>query len=285
MSKRLLVNLLLLVVVAILAAIAIYEPGIEKSKAEAVLTDIYPDAVNEIVIEQPDAKRIRLLKEDSGWQLEEPIAARANSFRIDSLLQIARAKSYASYPVQGMDLPRYELQPPKGQVSLNGTVIRFGGTEPIEHRRYVLVNDRVHLIADSHYYQSQLTLPALVDNALVPPGRTLRALHLPGVEIQHLSDGKWKASGDKQKVSMDDINIMLDEWRQARALDVSAYENDSAIGQIRLDFTDGSSLTYELLSNGPDWILGRRDIGMRYHLSETEAGQLWLSGHMPDSGT
>ena len=281
MSSRLIVNLLLLVAVVALVTIAIYEPGIKKPQAEPVLTALQPEDIREIVIERSGEPRIRLSKNDSGWQLAEPIATRANSFRIDSLLQIAKARSYASYPVQDKDLSRYQLQPAQGQLSLDGTVISFGGTEPIEHRRYVLVNDRIHLIADSHYYQSQLALPALVDNALVPPGRTLRALHLPGIEVQHLDNGEWKTSAGKQKISMDDINIMLDEWRQARALNVSAYENDTSIGQVRLDFADGSSLTYELLANGPDWILGRRDIGMRYQLSETEAGQLWLTGHGP----
>lgn len=284
MSSRLIVNLLLLVAVAILGAIAVFEPGHDQQASEVLLTTDQPRDIRQIVIESPDAARIRITKEDSGWQIREPIAVAANTFRIDSLLQIVRAKSYSHYPVQGLDLSRYQLQKPLGRISLDDTTIQFGGTEPLENRRYVLVDGQVHLIADNHYYQTMLSLPAVVDNALVPAGRKLQALHLPTIELRHGNNGSWQTIPRKPDISMDDINVMLDEWRNARALNISAYENDSPVGRVTLDFDDGSSLEYDVLEKEPDWILGRRDIGMRFHLGQTLAEQLWLTGPLPVSG-
>ncbi|MHB8255587.1 MAG: hypothetical protein ACYDEV_18330, partial [Acidiferrobacter sp.] len=93
------------------------------------------------------------------------------------------------------------------------------------------------------------------------------------------------------KVSNDRINTFVDEWRYARALSVTRYHGEPAVGQIVIRYRGLGGhkpphlkvLTIGILATRPELVLLRRDQGLEYHFPE-EIGRRLL--HLsPDAGT
>ncbi|MCU0834853.1 MAG: DUF4340 domain-containing protein [Chromatiaceae bacterium] len=148
MRGRWLVNLLLLILVVLLGAAAQRE--LERSGPGPTLTDLDPGAIAEVVIERPGMPRTRLERTAEGWFLREPLEAPAGAERVARLLQIATAPVRRVLPSHS-DLQALGLDPPRLTLTLDGLVLRIGGTEPLAQRRYVGVGDRVVLIDGQHY--------------------------------------------------------------------------------------------------------------------------------------
>jgi len=277
MTRRVWANLILLLIVVVLGVVAYLEPGSEPAEKPVPLLSLAPSQVEHIRLQRQNAPDILLERTASSWMLIEPLRVAASDYRIDTLLQLMTATSYSHFPVSLRPLAGFGLEEPLATVTFNDQSIEFGSSEPLHNRRYVRVDDQVHLIDERHFYQSQLLLTALVDTALLPPGRTLSGIVLPGLRLQH-QDGDWHLSDAAGKldpdVSMDAINGLVDEWRHARAVQVSRYQADVAESVIVLTFADGESMQLELLARDPELILGRRELGLRYHFTPDQADRL-----------
>jgi len=273
MKSRSILNVVLLCVVLALLAVVAFSSN-EQDEVVSLM-DLRAGAINEITVNLPYKESVLLVRKASGWEIVEPIEAQANSFRIEMLLQLAEARSYASYSVRPQDLKRYQLAPPLGSIKFNDQHFSFGAVEPLNRRRYVLNNDTVQLIAERYYYQAMVALPALLDPAILPSESDLKKIELPGFSVIRDADSGWKIDGS-ELLSMEDVNALVQKWQQAKATQITAYNDDASEAVIKIQLSDGRLFEFDLLQTDPELILGRRDMGMRYHLGE-QSGLLGFS--------
>jgi len=274
MGKRWLLNLALLLVAGALVLLAVFEPGRAPAPEPVLLSSMQPDEVRSIRIEYDERAPVIMQKSGAAWRMIEPYAVAAGAYRIDQLLRITRAKSYAQLTPGDSDLQRFDLDPPRARLTLNETVFAFGGTEPINNRRYVQTVTDVHLLTDRFYHHVAAGAEAWVDRSLLGPDARPESISLPGLSLHKGADG-WQAMAGKV-ISMDAVNTLIDNWRSAQAMEVrplpEEYGNEGVI-RIELEGTD-APLTFTILATEPDLVLGREDVGLSWHLPAAFAHKL-----------
>jgi len=275
MNPRLILNFILLLVIVTLVLIAYFQPGVEKPVASVPLLIIAPADINRIGI-MPAAKQgIIFEKEGADWRIIDPINARANKFRIESMLQLARTSIHKQYNVTQSDLEKFKLAEPLGVIQLNGIKIAFGDSESINSRRYVMIDGKVYLITDNYFHYLHIDLASYIDTLLLPPQSRIVAIELPDLTIKAADADRWSVSPEHPELPADAVQILLDEWRDVQALRVSRYQGDKAQGKIRITLDNQSTpLDFQILAREPEFILGHEDTGMRYHFSDGQARRL-----------
>lgn len=276
-GSRTWVNLALLILLAGLALFAFYETGKEPPGQPSTLTVIDPGKISQIRINHRDGDVISLVKGSQGWRLNQPISVPANSGNVQRLLELARATSYAQLDVRGVDLAKFKLDSPDLYVELDGLELAFGGTEPLEGRRYVKVGQTVHLIDDRGYQNANIALAALVSPALLPAGFKQMEIKLPDATISRAEDGRWTVAPARADLSADVMQRLVDEWQRTEAHSVETYAPDGkALGEIVVRLEPAAELRFEIVAREPELILARRDIGMQYHFTAEQSKRLFL---------
>jgi len=250
MRSRWTVNLLLLIAVALLS----YEVrrALEQDRHVATLTELKPGAITEIRLERPASPLIELQRDNGDWRMETPYRTAANAARIEQLVRIASTQVFRS--LHEADAPeRLGLKPQGMQLSLDGVVLRFGDTDPIDHHRYVAVAGQVHMIGDG--FQHHLSAPAedYVSPRLLPGDFAPAFGTLVG---QVLDDPSLAELG---KLTAERVVALGEDEIEGRLLDLSEAGNErnlrllvsaDARRWIRLDLR----LVY-LLANPPFWAI------------------------------
>lgn len=291
MNKRVSLNLAMLLFIGVLIAVVYFEPGTDKPELRKSLLSLEEEQIDKIQLVSGTAQSITIERSANAWMITAPIRVAANDFRIESLLKLAKATSHSRFPAAEQSLANFGLDKPSVKVTFNQQTIFFGANEPLNRRRYVLAGEQVHLIEDYYFYQAQLMLTAFVDAALFSSERKLTQIQLPDFLLQQ-KNGHWQlhytvSSDANRNKSMDEINSLLSEWRHARAQQVSQYQPAENVGKIKLLFANEEALEFEILSREPELILGRSDLGLRFHFSADQGKRLLdLSAHAwaQDSG-
>lgn len=273
-NSRLLLNLGLLGLLAILVLLVAYEPGLEKPAEPVKLTVLDAAAIRQVRIERPAQPELVLERHGTRWRITAPQRLDANDFYVDSLLRIASAMSRAQYPKTTLDLARLGLAPPKLRLRLDDLAIAFGDTEPLHNHRYVLIGDVVHLTTDSHYYRLIGELPSFVSTALLPNDAKIAEILLPDDTALRLAQTGWTITPKRSDVSADAFTRLADEWRLARALQVKRHQPGADHGRIRLRLASGETLDYLVMAETPELVLARPATGMQYHLPADAAARL-----------
>jgi len=165
MDSRQRLNLVLLLILGALAAVAWLQPGRERPAVPARLTGLQPAQVTRILIERPGKAAIRLRRKQ-GWQLEAPVKAAADPSRVAVFLGLLQARIQSHFPAASRDLAPFHLARPLARISFNNTLIRFGGTAPLNQYRYVLLAGEIYLIDDQSFYLLQAGPSALIATPL-----------------------------------------------------------------------------------------------------------------------
>jgi len=157
--KRQWLFILLLVASALLLRLQIYTEQQREDNKETTgqLTTIDPERIMNIRI-QRQFDTLLFSKQSEVWVMTQPESGLANPERITELRALAILDALSSYDAKTMDLGALELAPPKLSVWLNDTRIDFGKLNTANQRRYVLVGERLNLIADNIF--PILSLPA-----------------------------------------------------------------------------------------------------------------------------
>lgn len=279
MRKNTLTNLTLLLVVAALALLAIYEPGIEEPKEQPSLLSLDRDAVQHILIRRQGQPTIEL-ERDSGnvWQLLQPLQVAASDYRIDSLLRVTDTKSLSRFSVDKGQLADYKLDKPQVVLELNRTArIAFGAQTPLDQRRYVRLDDgdTIHLINDTLYYHLIGAFPGYISKRPLPKDISVQALRLPQLSLQWQQE-HWQVEPKPEGFSADQITRLLDSWKFASALNVKEYDGKAGESvSITLKGRE-KPLEFLLTSREPDLILARPELGIQYHFP-AESGEELLA--------
>ncbi len=255
MRARWLLNLLLLLLVVGLVALAYLRPGLDEPLSPATLSQALPEQAQRVQIERPGRETISFVRRKSGWQLTAPINLPANPFRIEPLLQLRRAESHSSFPAVESALSQYELSSPQVWLSIDDERYAFGAVEPLNGYRYVLQDQTVHLLSDRVQHYLLMSPYDFVALALLLPQSEL-------VEVRF-----------EHRVVSDELTLAA--WGEAHARRVSRYEvSESDVESLTLTLSDGSALLLDILLREPEFILGVRERGVRYHFTEEEGEHL-----------
>jgi len=266
MSHRLLINLLLFVCIIGLAIFLSTNKEQGIVEPEVTLTDIEADSIHVIHIERRDLDDIIFQKQGDHWAMQSPFTLPANPSRIKVMLKLLQAHSYDHFSAPDNDLTPYMLAVPAVSIVLNDTRIALGDTNPLEEKlRYVLVKDTVHIINDSLFHQLQASATFFLDPKLIPPDTTIKAIHLPELKIDNTEEGKM--SGAHHQI--------INAWKQVESVSVRKYEEIEAIDTIKIEFKTGELIEFIIVSDRPNLILARPDIGIQYHISNTVSDNLF----------
>ncbi len=275
MKSRLLLNIALLLLGAALVALIIYKPGLEQAPAPASLTTLDADEVHHLRIEREGSDAIELRREDQEWRLSGPGNLYADQGRIDSILRITQEKSATSYRVSAADSAKYGLKPPAVRLFLDEVELAFGATDPLSNRRYVRKGDNVYLTEDAYFHLLNAERASFVSPRLLPPKSEIVKITLPDKTLTQNAQGHWQLQPDAPTVSADDMQTLVDAWRNSSSLWVKAEEQAAAQGEVVIHLKQPEQeLHFGIIKNENEVALVRKDVGMGYSLGADSAEHL-----------
>ncbi len=271
MKTRLLLNLVLACVAAALVLVVVFEPGKEKTQSSP-LTQIDESGVNAFTLQSP-RETLVFERKDGRWWIKSPLTAPANEIRIRQLLEVAKSGIDAQYPLNKEELAKYELDPPSATLLIGEVTIRFGGSDPIDMRRYVQVGDTLFLIRDDFSHHLNAGATDYINKKLLPEEAKIASIALPGLKAKLSPEGQWTmepAAADPAAAA----TALSNAWQSARAIEVKRMEKPARGDHIRIGLADGSAAEFVILQREPELILARANWGIQYEMVGEIAKQL-----------
>lgn len=277
--KRKRLNLILAAVAVALVA-AVYFSQKKPPPKGPPLTALKADQIDRIVLHHPGQPDIVLQKNAGAWALTAPVQVAADSYQVNSLLDIASEEAKTSFDPKTVKLADLGLDPPGMSLSLNDVKIDFGGVEPLNFKRYVEVQGKIALIDDPPGTVLDSDYSDLVSKSLLPPAAKLVKLALPGLTLTRTADGKsWTADPADPKAGADAAQKLVDAWSGAQSLWNAMTPADAKPPAkpetATLTFADGHTLTFDIVSRQPQLVLERPDLKLRYSLSKEDDDRLF----------
>ena len=235
-------------------------------------------------IEQNDIVKIEVLrknlddfefnKQGEVWHMNLPQQFLANSARINAMLHILNSESHGQLNPAEINLARFDLIDPIITLKLNDHAFQFGNTDAIDQRRYVLFDGTIYLTNDSLYAQLTTNAAFFADTKIVPLDFAISAIQFPDNKIE-LHDGKWQLQ-NLMDISPDKLKQIVFAWNNAAAISVNKYSAPEVKTSIIVSSTSDKSIEFIVVSTEPHLVLGRRELGIQYHLGSDEAIKLLL---------
>ncbi|MBT8439560.1 MAG: hypothetical protein HKP55_02200 [Gammaproteobacteria bacterium] len=138
-------NLFLLIIIVILAALKF----LPKESEYYSLTSVAPDNIKVITISSQQ-RQLVFKRNDPQWQLESSPEQAIEKQSLSKLLDILKTHSYRQFETTENNLSAFGLNKPLYQLTFDKLVIQFGITDPVQNLRYILLNDKIHLINDRY---------------------------------------------------------------------------------------------------------------------------------------
>lgn len=287
-TRRLLLNLALLILVAGLAALVFRPKHVPVPEGYAIASAGAADHVQQIRIERGNRPTLEFTRRDSVWRLSAPLKARANPLLMQALLELPHERSQHRYSAEGLDLSRYGLKPPNATLFYGNLRVELGADNPVNQRRYALSAGKLYLIPD---HLAGLTAgPAVnwISLSVLPPHARIQSLQLPGLSIHLRQPGGWTLAPKPAHRSADEIAALLRNWHQVMALRVTQARRSDARdeGEIRIVLSDGQTLRLLIVHKQPALVLRNPALSIDYHFPPSAAEkllQLPANDHPPHS--
>lgn len=275
MRSRLIINLLLIAVITVMAITLSLTDNNKSVETDTLLTSLSPDSVSSISILLEGEERSIFKRENDHWMMQKPYVHAANPVRINSMLNLLSAYSYARFDLEGLELSRFDLDSPRMSLVFNNTRIDFGSENPLDKTRYVMTGQQIHLINDSLFQQLQAPATFFLDTQLLPPGTIITGLSYPEHQVTQV-DQRWMVIPEMEAETQP-IEDLISAWQTVNAITLQPYipreEVEETITVAREQF---GNIIFDIVSPFPKLILGRADIGIQYHVSQENAGHLFL---------
>ncbi len=286
MSRRALLNLTLLGMVAALALVVWLEPGREDDPPRLPITTVDGATVDHIAIDYGGGRPgVNLERRGETWWLTAPYDLPANTFKADTLLDLLEAPSQGTVTAAGDGLAPFGLAPPRAVVRFGDFPLAFGDTEAIDGHRYVRAGDQIHLIQDRFFPQLNTAATGFVSYGLLAPDTRPRAFELGQWRVER-EDGEWTVVPPDDGLVMDAGARLARVWQEARAVVVRPYETTAATTgeEVVVESGDGKqSVTFRVLEEGGDTLFVRPDKGLAYVVPEHLAQRLLEPDTRPDA--
>ena len=262
-------NLALLAAVIALALFAYYKP--QKNEPEHKLSMLKAGEAKTIKVEIAGSAPLLLERTATDWKLTAPVAARADSFQIQRLLEILDATSKDRFPAMG--LARYELNEPPARVTINQQAFAFGTINEMSREQYVLSQDGIYPLALRYGAALPKNALQLVSRQLFAPDEAPIAFELSEFKLAQ-EDGRWQLTPSAADLSQDDVNRWVDEWRLATALAVQPASKRKPLTTVKFKLKNGSEIAVAVLQREPQLVLARNDQGFEYQFVGDAAKRL-----------
>ena len=272
MNSRHILNLALVIAVCMLIIFSIYGPGSKTPDIRPVVTTLDLATINTIQVWHRDTLTLKFVRNNNTWQLEKPFSYPASNFQVASLLAIAQEKSHSTIDPDNHDLKKFGLDKPVYRLVLDEKIIEIGNTEPLNFRRYVLYDNKIHLIDDSRYRFLSQEAVKFANKKIIPAGQTISSIQAANFTLsREADDSAWKLSPDNSTVSADEKNRLVYDWLNLQAIDIRSWDkHDEPSNQtVTLGFTDNTSLQLWLLQLENKFYLVRRDAGLKFEISDS----------------
>lgn len=153
--KRQITNGVLLLAVAGLIWLVYMQLQKEQAGAETLYHASIGESVKQLAISLPGEAEILIEAKpetnDEVWEIIKPIQATAKKQALQQLLTLLGEAILAEYPAEGKDLATYGLAASAVRVRFNTVEYRLGKLNPVNHRRYVLLKDRILMVNETVY--------------------------------------------------------------------------------------------------------------------------------------
>lgn len=235
MRRRLLINLVVVLIAAALAAVAWLD--VLRDGDPSRLTTLDADAVEVMRLQRQDRDDVRMERRPQGWWLTDPVEARASDFHVRQVLALAELRSEARYTTREVDPDEVGLTPPRAHIALNGTGIRLGAQDPVDDLRYAMVGERIHLVRDRVMPLVRGPWWNFLDRHVLGDGRAPAALVTDALELRR-EDAEWRVvRGDLDPA---EAEALMAAWQDLEALVVRPLEAAPDGGaDARVTFADG----------------------------------------------
>jgi hypothetical protein len=265
MPSRTLLNIALFLTIVLLAVYVYETDQLEQaSSTSEQLTQLSAEDVTQIHIRHHQ-RRIELKRKHGKWHMLEPINIEANSFRIDTLLNVLNTVSHAAYATTDIELDKFGLSEASTSISFNDISIDFGIVNPINNYRYVRVGDSVHLIDDHYYPLLSSQTGTLVARELIAADTVIDKLVLPEQTLYRDESGLWHSSA---KIDPDAINETLHHWQHSQAFGVHNYMQREPLATISVYLSGNAEPVQFYVTDDEPWlIIARPDLDIEYHFN------------------
>ncbi len=271
MQSRFILNLgLLAFLIALSGFIFLSSENNENTKQK--ITSLNKTDINKITIPRK-TENIILTRKGNKWFMKSPHATRAHSFRINSLLNLVEIESDNIYSTKNLDLKTFGLDKPRASIIFNNTLIEFGKSNPVNHRRYLKSGENLFLIDDTLYPLISSQPTSFVDLALLSETDNIQKITLPELTVFKDSNNIWKTKPENI-ASADDIQNLLQNWKFAKAFAVHAYMPRKNLGQIDITVENNKVISFKITDNEPWLILARPELDIEYHLDISNKDKL-----------
>jgi len=269
MKQRFWLNVALLVAVAALALFVYFKP--HRSSTELRLSTLKAGDIKSIKIENAGAAPIVLERAGADWRLTAPLAARADAFQAQRLLEILDATAQERFPATG--LARYDLSEPAVRLTLGGQLFSFGTINTMSREQYVLTQDGVYLVP----LQYRMVLPRdalqIASKQLFAADEAPVAFEFPEFKVSQ-QEGKWQLAPPAADASQDDFVRWVDEWRLATAIALLPASGRKALATIKVKLRNGEDIALAVLARDPALALARSDQPFEYQFAAESGARL-----------
>lgn len=222
---------------------------------------------------------------EGGWTLTAPFRLPLDPALVDALIEdLTEARAPARYPASALDAKAVGLDAPSLLLEIDAARYAFGGTEPINYRRYVQHGDQVLLVNDLLYFRMSQGWANLADKRLLPRDARIEKLELPGVTLSVDAAGKRSLTPEDPQVSADALGALLDAWSLQSAMELQALDPE-LVAQATLRVTlagQPQPIEFKVLPSQEGLRLARADLGVEYRFpSDARAALLELERSEP----
>ena len=224
----------------------------EKEEKGPPLTALGANGVTRIAIEHPGSATIRLEKNDSGWQLTEPVKAATDDFEVNALLGLAYLETKTTLDRTQLSLRDLGLDPAKQTVTLNDTVLKFGNIEPLKYQRYIQSDETVVLVDDPPTAALDKDYSDLVSKRLLPTDAEIVTIEGPSLRVN--KDTKDAAG-------------LLASWKNAKSMWNEPAAKTPKGETVTVTLKD-RALKFVIVERDPQLKLQSTELGVNYVLSK-----------------
>lgn len=263
-KRHLWVNLALAALVAALGWLVFFKPEAPSDTVLHKLSSLSAAQIDRISIAPANQPRIELRKRQNAWFMTEPLNARADAARIESLLGLLTAQSEKR--IVTTDLARFGLDQPLARLKLGSQEFSFGAAQPLSNQLYVHTQGAVFLISPVYFVDVAQPAQSFISKQLLADDEIPVAFEFPRFTLTR-DKGTWRMTPPTGAPTQDAANIFADEWRHALASSAQAAETLQSTAAVHVIFQSGKSARFLFAHAGEDWLLLRDDERVVYRFT------------------
>ena len=278
MSKRNLLNLGLFVFILVLIMLVAYEPGKDKDIIPTTLTNLKSSDIFHIKINRHSTDKsqqeLEFKKTSAGWIMLKPYEISANTFRINSILEILSTVSFSQNDLSNLNPDTFGLTKPIVTITFNNkTSLIFGHNKSLKNHRYIKIGSTLHMTSDIFLYKLSAKSESYINHKLLNDNKIVK-LTLPSLSLEK-TDGTWTSSPKNNNLSADSINQLINEWQLSQAYDLNKLKLiTKSKADITIQYENNETTRFKIEKNTKSFNLINLNNGIRYILSSGRKDKL-----------